>query len=293
MEEQDRGLSPLILGALITAAFVVGFFGVYLFKSRPHSEPILVTTLPGGAKPPPADTHFHPEKPEVSIIAAKEGSPDISLTEQKKIDDAIADFPKGYDALEARDALAELGYKSIPALTMALGAPESPVRMNAAMTLNQIAAGSDDSPNSEAEVKALRPYFDHAKTVAALEKLWNDPDQATRLDACYAMANIGDKAAVPTLLQMARDENVDVRAAVAYGIGRLKALEGVPTLIKLLNDHDLTVRVSAVEGMRPFDTPTVKSALTDRLTQETDPDIIERIKSVLQGEPAPDGGEGD
>jgi hypothetical protein len=290
-EEQAEGLgmSPLLLGVLIATAFALGFFGVYAYRSTQRPEPVIVTSTAGQNREQKAQsTHFHPEKPDVSISTAKQGEPEVSDSEQKKIDEAIAEFPRGYDALEARDAVIGLSFKSIPSLTVALNSPDHNVRMNAAMAINQIAAGSDDSPNSEEEIKGLRPYFDRAKTVPELQKLWNDPDQPTRLDACYAMANIGDPSSTSTLIKMANDENVDVRAGVAYGIGKLKALEGIPTLVKLLNDHDLTVRVSAVEGMRPFDTPVVKSALADRLGQETDPDIIDRIKSVLQGEPSPE-----
>lgn len=283
----SRPINPVLLAVLVVFAFGAAFFATRAYRLAHQPTPKIVfsnrTTSPPKVELLP---------PTVDISSKKIGEPSLTAAEQDKIQKAIAGLSRGLDALQERDALASMGEKAIPSVTEALASQDPNVRMNAALILNTIAAGPDTAPNSDKDRARLRPFFDHAKTVAALSKLAADPDATTRQNVAYGLGNIGDPAGFDTLTHMVQDSDSDVRAGVAYSLGKLNNVEAVPTLITLLNDPELSVRETAVEALRPYDTPDAKSALSQRLPQETDPQIIEQIKAVLEGRPSPNSDEG-
>lgn len=280
----SQGLHPALLGVLMILAFGLGFLAMRAYR-KSHAPPAMIVREPSNDGP---SSRIRLTPPEVSVTATNPNA--VPLTEQERltIDSSIKDLENGMDAMEARDALIGLNEKAIEPVTRALGSANENVRMNAAMILNSIALGPDDSPNDRKEVARLHPFFDAAHTLEALSKVKTDSNSETRLNVAYALGNLLDPAGYPPLLSMAGDESAEVRAGVAYALGRLDNPEAVPTLIELLNDPEISVRTSAVEALRPFDTPQAKSALTERLPQESDPEIIARIKSVLEGEKTPE-----
>ncbi len=282
-----RPINPVLLGALVIFAFGAAFLATRAYRLAHQPTPKIVFSTRTTAPP-----KIEMLPPTVDISSKRIGEPFLTAAEQGKVQKAIAGLSSGLDALEERDTLTSMGEKAIPSVTDALSSQDPNVRMNAALVLNAIAAGPDTAPNSDNDKARLKPFFDHAKTVAVLSKLATDPNTTTRQNVAYGLGNIGDPASFAALTHMVQDTDSDVRAGVAYSLGKLNNVEAVPTLIALLNDPELSVRETAVEALRPYDTPDAKSALSQRLTQETDPQIIDQIKAVLEGRPSPNSDEG-
>lgn len=285
-EIRASSLHPAILGIGMILAFGLGFMGMRAYR-KAHAPPAMIVRAPDGRS---LTDRISLTPPEVTVTSRRPDLVTLSQREKDLINASLKEFDKGMDAVEARDALVSLNEKAIAPVTKALSSDDDSVRMNAAMVLNSIALGPEDAPNDAKEVARLHPYFAAAHAVEALSKLTDDPDSETRLNVAYAFGNMQDPAGYKPLLTMASDESPEVRAGVATALGRLDNPEAVPTLIELLDDSEITVRMSAVDALRPFDTPEAKSALADRLPQESDPEIIARIKSVLEGRKLPDEG---
>jgi hypothetical protein len=282
----SKPIPTVALACMVLAAFILGYVSVRSYKNSHQSAPKVVFN-PQATAAPKVQLHI----PSVDISSKKVGEP-LSSADQDKVQKAIAGLTSGLDALHERDTLESMGEKAIPAVTDALASPDANTRMNAAMVINTIAAGPDTAPNSDKDKARLRPFFDHSKTVAALSKLAADPNTTTRQNVAYGLGNIGDPAGFEALPPLAQDTDSDVRAGAAYSLGKLNDIDAVPILITLLNDPELSVRETVVEALRPYDTPDAKSALNERLPKETDPQIIEQIKAVLEGRPSPTSDEG-
>jgi hypothetical protein len=284
-EEAARPIHPVLVAALVVLAFGSAFYATRAYKLRHQPTPNIVVGT--GTTAPKVQLH----QPRVDITASKIGEPTLTTKEQDKVQKAISGLASGWDAMADRDTLESMGEKAIPAVTQALASPDDKIRMNAAMVLNTIAAGPDNAPNTDKDKARLRPFFTRAGTVEALARLSRDTNATTRQNVAYGLGNIGDQKGYEALASMAKDTDSDVRAGVAYSLGKLADVQAVPSLVALLNDPELSVRETAVEALRPYDTPDAKSALSQRLPQETDPQIIEQIKAVLEGRPSPNSDE--
>ena len=274
-------LSGLVLGTILLGSFVAGFLGMQAYR-RAHSSPMIVTKPGESRKAPPVNL----KAPDVTVSSTRE-EPELSEEDQQAIDQAIQDLQSDSDIDGAREVLQSQGENAIPALSRALSSPYTALRTNAVIILNEIAAGSDDSPNSDEDRAKLRPYFVRANVVNKLALLKKDSNLETRQYVAYTLGNIGDPSGFNTLVSMAGDESPDVRVAVAYGLGVLENAEALPTMETLLNDRDPQVRAAAVEGLRSFDMPpeigrAAMVALNERLSKETDPEVRARIEDVIE-----------
>jgi len=80
-------------------------------------------------------------------------------------------------------------------------------------------------------------------------------DGEDNLNAVLLLAEIGDPAAIPGLLQNADDPNAEIRHNIAYRLGQLGDPETIPTVIVLLRDkHDL-VSGTAAGALQQWDNP--------------------------------------
>ncbi|MDT4966500.1 MAG: hypothetical protein QOJ64_1237 [Acidobacteriota bacterium] len=266
-----QGVHPAIVAVLLVVAFALGFWATSAFKQRRARQPIIVA---------PRDLKLSKLAPPEISVTSMPGEGSLTAYEQRTLTIALDELSDG--SSDALNTLEALGMKAVPALTRALASDNSDVRMNAATVLNQIAAGPDTDPNSDEDRERLRPVFQGAGTSAALARLANDPEDQTRQSVAYALGNIGERSAYRTLISMAQDPEPDVRIGVAFALGRLRNPGAVNTLVALLSDDDDSVRASAADALKFFDAPVVKSALSDRLAQESDPDTVERIKAALE-----------
>ena len=85
-----------------------------------------------------------------------------------------------------------------------------------------------------------------AQDRAALTRvLRTSADFRIRIQAAFALGNMGDPRAVPVLERGLRDRNPAVRAACATALGRLGSARAIPALRRARNDRSAAVRMQA------------------------------------------------
>lgn len=78
-----------------------------------------------------------------------------------------------------------------------------------------------------------------------------DPDPRLREAACEALGNLGDAAALSTLVALVReDEQLDVRLAATRQLGRFKDPEAIAALGVALDDPNPAMQFRAVHALR-------------------------------------------
>ncbi len=172
---------------------------------------------------------------------------------------------KSNDERELDTAISELGKigePAIPALIEALRDRNLLVRRSAAQILVRI--GSPAIPalvkalkNSGVRVRAaytLGNIGAETKTaVPQLIVLLKDSDVDVRVSAAYALRNIGAEAktALPQLVSLLKDSNANVRRSAASALGSIgaKAKTALPQLVSLLKDSNANVRSSVASAL--------------------------------------------
>jgi len=118
--------------------------------------------------------------------------------------------------------------------------------------------------------KGLGPY--RAETPAALLKELTSWSPTVRLRAGKALAEKGDAAVVPTLIQMLSAPEMNTRYGACVALGALKAAAAVPALTAALQSPDVWLRIQATYALSAIGNParTAASALLD-LAVRSDP----------------------
>jgi HEAT repeat protein len=162
----------------------------------------------------------------------------------------------------AIEKLGKIGETAIPALIEALRDKNLLVRRSAAQILVRI--GSPAIPalvkalkNSDVRVRAaytLGNIGAETKTaVPQLIVLLKNSDVDVRVSAAYALRNIGAeaKAALPQLVPLLKDSNANVRRSAASALGSIgaKAKTALPQLVPLLKDSNANVRGSVASAL--------------------------------------------
>ena len=142
-----------------------------------------------------------------------------------------------------------------------------------------------------------------APAVPALSEALQHTEETVRIEAAYALAQIGDSAesAIPALMERTKDDNVEVRRYLPEAFGSLGATaapavpaliemldndadkqarfeaalalaqigpaasDAVPVLANALRDEDRYVRDNTIHALKRIDTPEAESALFDYL----------------------------
>lgn len=100
---------------------------------------------------------------------------------------------------------------------------------------------------------------------ALLDALKN-PVACVRERAVYVLGELGDTAAVESLISMAQDEDAHVRYHVLYALERLRAQDALPIFLAALQtDADADVRYRAAAGLGIFGDAAAVPALLDAL----------------------------
>jgi HEAT repeat protein len=87
--------------------------------------------------------------------------------------------------------------------------------------------------------------------------LLSDPDGDVRTATVIALGMIGDREAVPTLLEGLADPHTPVRDAAAWALGAMKDGRAVRPLIKALSDPEWHVRMEAEWALLEIGEPAV------------------------------------
>jgi HEAT repeat protein len=135
------------------------------------------------------------------------------------------------------------------------------VRREAARILGQL--GTPDRPFRQEACPLLTKLLE------------NDADSSVRASAAAALGHLGNAAAIPYLIQSAKDPEPEVRHDIAFALGHFNSPEVVEALISLSGDPVEDIRSWATFGLGTCvdaDTDKIRDALLLRLA-ETDPEI--------------------
>lgn len=100
------------------------------------------------------------------------------------------------------------------------------------------------------------------------------PSEAWRRRYCVnTLAYLGDREAIPSLIDCLQDDAAEVRGSAATALGRLESVEAVPHLIKVLRDPDPWTRGSAAAALGRIKNPASFPYLVDTMK---DPDATTR-----------------
>lgn len=159
-------------------------------------------------------------------------------------------------------ALGQLGPKYVPLLVRALKDKEWVVRQSAARVLR------GHTPSGGEAVRALQDALQDSNNVvrvasagtlieigansaevfAVLVDIARRPDWfgLARIEAIETLGQVGIQA-VPTLIELLKEERIDVKTAAANALGRIgpAASSAIPFLLETLQDKDDEVRASA------------------------------------------------
>lgn len=107
-------------------------------------------------------------------------------------------------------------------------------------------------------------------SIPAISKCLYDPVERARREAAASLGNIGDKSAVPALLEsIEKCPGEDQRRSIARALAEIDGQEAASALVSLLNHHKESARIM---GTRVFDALPVKRKITILKLASTCPD---------------------
>jgi HEAT repeat protein len=174
----------------------------------------------------------------------------------------------------AIDALHKMGRAAVPALVLALRAPEEGLRGDAALLLHFL------GPEA-------------AEAVPALIQALHDPDARVRWNAADALAGLDREAlaAVPALINALEDDNNNVFLNAAHALGGM-GLAAVPALLDSLRAPGVQTRNGAAYALGEIGEqakgaiPALANLLMDRQEQ---PEVRHACFFALRRVGAPEG----
>lgn len=104
--------------------------------------------------------------------------------------------------------------------------------------------------------------------VPALIEALDDSESDVRREAAKALGFIKDARAVPSLIESLSDRDTNVRLYAAYALGEIKDAEAAPALLKALNDTEWCVRDQAAWALREIRDPKIANSLVAALTED-------------------------
>jgi HEAT repeat protein len=106
-----------------------------------------------------------------------------------------------------------------------------------------------------------------------LVRLLRDPSQSVVISAIYALGHLGNHRRDAELLALQDHPDPAIRKGVAFALSGTSLPEAVPILLKLMEDPDVEARdwATTTLGQAPgFDSPEIRAALLARATEDDD-----------------------
>ncbi|HAB99700.1 MAG TPA: hypothetical protein DCE71_07765, partial [Parachlamydiales bacterium] len=101
-----------------------------------------------------------------------------------------------------------------------------------------------------------------SSSLLKLQKLSNSPSESVRIASALALLRLGDRSAVPSLLEAAQRNNL-------FAIASLGAVsESEDTLAELLDSEDLQIRINAAIALLQLRDPRCLPVLKEILIQD-------------------------
>jgi HEAT repeat protein len=147
--------------------------------------------------------------------------------------------------------------------------------------LFNLVAGSDTTLVRRRALEALG--FSSRKEVPGLiEQAYASPDKDWLITALFAMGRSANSRWKPQVLKMLTHDDPLARAEAASSAGELEIKAAVPMLLELLDDSDLDVRMASVWALSQVGGPGVRRALENLLEITDDYEEANQIDNALE-----------
>jgi hypothetical protein len=115
-----------------------------------------------------------------------------------------------------------------------------------------------------------------------IEKAYASPDQDWLVTALFAMGRSANSRWRSQVLKMLINEHPPVRAEAASAAGELEIKTAVPKLLKLLEDDDIDVRMASIWALSQTGGAGVRLALEAKLETTDDDEEANQIENALE-----------
>jgi HEAT repeat protein len=147
--------------------------------------------------------------------------------------------------------------------------------------LLNLISGTDTTLVRRRALEALG-YSSRKEVVGLIEKAYTSPDLDWLVSALFAMGRSANSHWKPNVLKMLTHEHPPVRAEAASAAGELEIKAAVPQLLKLLKDDDIDVRMASIWALSQIGGAGVRPALEALLETTEDDDEANQIDNALE-----------
>ncbi len=147
--------------------------------------------------------------------------------------------------------------------------------------LLRLIAGKDAIIVRRRALEALG-FSSRKEVVALIEKAYASPDMDWLVSSLFAMGRSANSRWKAQVLRMLMHENPAVSAEAASAAGELEIKSAVPQLLKLLRDPDIDVRMASIWSLSQIGGAGVRSALESLLESTDDDEEANQIENALE-----------
>jgi HEAT repeat protein len=140
--------------------------------------------------------------------------------------------------------------------------------------------GQDESPVRRKALEALG-YCSHEEVTPAIEQAYTTNDPEWLISALTAMGRSADNNWNSSVVAMLDHQHPLVRAEAANAAGDLEIKSALPSLLKMLDDPDLDVRMAAIWALSQIGGKGVRQALEKMLEATDDEDEANLLENAL------------
>ncbi len=143
-----------------------------------------------------------------------------------------------------------------------------------------ILQGQDESPVRRNALESLG-YSSREEVSPAIEQAYTSGDPEWLISALSAMGRSADPKWNSRVVEMLEHQRPLVRAEAASAAGELEIKSAVPSLLKILDDSDLDVRMAAIWALSQLGGKGVRKALEKMLDATDDEDEASLLENAL------------
>ena len=130
-------------------------------------------------------------------------------------------------------------------------------------------ASKDDDPRIRQYLTLVLGKLGDKRAVPVLVDALNDAVVETRIYALLALAELHDPSSVSAVIAATKDEDKDVRKTAIYSLGEISGARALPVLEEALNDQVADIRFNAALGLSRFGDRSAEPVLRAMLDRST------------------------
>jgi HEAT repeat protein len=147
--------------------------------------------------------------------------------------------------------------------------------------LLRIISGTDASLVRQKALEALG-FSSRKEVIGLIENAYASSDTDWQVAALFAMGRSANSRWKPDVLKMLTHEQAHVRAEAASAAGELEIKSAVPQLLRMLRDSDIDVRMASIWSLSQIGGSGVRTALEALLETTDDDEEANQVEKALE-----------